>query len=191
MTTDPATKPNLASRLHDLVFWKTGLRRQVRTSEEGLRRRVRSWWGELDRERDRNHALRRRIEKLHGRLRLQDSRQQANLDKLRSELDQAREGLAWLRIRLGEILEDEDTKPLPPHTCTLINKAQEQIEDAQTNARTAARASELDDAKSSADDVLRDLDEIDLEPIRKANSQLRDAAENAQCLIQDIKELLA
>ena len=84
---------------------------------------------------------------------------------------------------------DRDAPDMPPHTCPAIDRAIGALRSLGKEIAYAVRHCEHDDTTSNLETIERMVDGIDLEPLRKQNEDLRNAADwwrsQAQLLCED------
>ena len=72
---------------------------------------------------------------------------------------------------------DRDAPDMPPHTCPAIDRAIGALRSVGKEVAYAVRFCEHDDTTSQLKTIERMVDDIDLEPLRKQNEDLRDVAD--------------
>lgn len=88
---------------------------------------------------------------------------------------------------------DRDAPDMPPHTCPAIDRAISALRSIGKEIAYAARHCEHDDTTSNLGTIERMVDDIDLEPLRRQNDELRGAADwwrsQAQSLCEELDVL--
>lgn len=111
--------------------------------------------------------------------------------ELETDRDTIKEELVTLVKSLTDSLGYADNvHEIPGHTCPLIDEVIRGISDAKSDCESAASADSLSDAQTDADQACDTLKWLDLEPIREANSELRDAAHLGQRLYNAVEEAI-
>lgn len=79
---------------------------------------------------------------------------------------------------------------IPPHTCPIIDRVRSFLVDARLALEEIEESTEGLDAYSSAGNALRDLDRAgtELELVRRANAELREAAEGYKAGYEEIQK---